>query len=247
MFTKRFAVIAGIVAVTAVLTGCQALRFQQDITFNQTDDTATYFEIEKHSSGGEGYDLLWNDINETCVDTLNEDEDEGTVGSWGDVGSATDAWDSTNNVNYLTSLGTAPSEDTVNCFMDEVLDDPEIEDDNESLVCDDGGTDPDCQDPDGGGQGTYQIMSWQTDTYQSTVASTYARAENTIVLIRDWLYEDANTGSGSGCMAVAGQRCIGRLGASHVTVNCAAFRWDSTWITNLTNGRTGTWVNICLS
>src|SRR3990172_6530395 len=141
--TKRRApaVALAIVAVL-VAAGCQAQRNQQDIYTTYSSGLPFSMQINEADvpMGPEqdGYEHIRDDVQATCVDALNEDEDEGTIGSWGTVGSSTNATQSNDSNpatiehNYLTSLGTVPSEDTVNCFMAEVLDDPEDED--ESLV-----------------------------------------------------------------------------------------------------------------
>lgn len=228
--TARCGAIALAAVIAMVAAGCQAQRNQQDVyTFYasgvpfsmQINEADVPMGLEQ-----DGYEHIWNDINQTCVTALNEDEDEGTTGSWGTVGSSTNATQA-NDSNpatiehvYLTSLGTVPSEDTVNCFIDEVTDDPEDDDDNESLVCDDAGTDPDCQDPDGGGMGTYQILSAETDFYQAALASSYAEAEHTIVLIRDYFSETITDPIGGGPGAPG----------------CIAARNDTAWLADKPSG-----------
>lgn len=244
MLSKRLIAPASAVLSAAVLlAGCHAQRFGQDIQYSYDTGTGApvYFELNEDanvSPAQEGISHVWQDINNNCVTGVSG-------GDWGDVGSSTDALVSGHVV--LTSLGTAPSAATVNCMIAEIADDPNVNGDNESLVCDDYGTNNDCQDPDGGGMGTYQIMNAETDYYQATLDN-YAKVENLIVLVRDWADEDASIGiSASGACPNQGARCIDDPTGPNAPPQCAAFRNDGTWITATTNGRTGQWRNVCLT
>jgi hypothetical protein len=266
-FTKKTRRRAGALAMVSALalaaSACQAQRINQDV-FVSYDGSAVYSEqINEFDAPGQardGYEHIWNDINTTCVTALNEDEDEGTVGSWGTVGSSTNATQA-NDSNpstvehvYLTSLGTVPSEDTVNCFMNEVLDDPESETDNESLVCGDTNTANDCQDPDGGGMGTYEILNDESDFYQAALATdggtpSYAFAEHTVVLIRDYFNAvpscdtDSNP-STPNATGVAG--CItDPQGGGAGPVGCIIARMDSSWLTTKPDDGNLEWRRVC--
>lgn len=241
---RRTAVALVAAAVALFAAGCQSQRNGQDV-YTFYNSGVPYSQQINHSDivdGPErdGYEHIWQDINETCVDTLNEDEDEGTVGSWGTVGSSTNATQANDSNSatiehvYLTSLGTVPSEDTVNCFMDEVLDDPNDENDNESVVCDDAFTDADCQDPDA--STNYVLLSDETDFYQNLLAGdgsggrSYADAEHTIVLIRDYMSETIQDPNG------------GSPGA----VGCLFGRLDSPWHTERPDDGHLEWRRVCI-
>lgn len=237
---RRAPALAIAAAIMLVAVACQAQRNQQDVyTFYasglpfsmQINEADVPMGLEQ-----DGYEHIRDDVQETCVDALNEDEDEGTTGSWGTTGSSTNATQSNDSNpatiehNYLTSLGTVPSEDTVNCFMAEVLDDPEDEDDPESLVCDDAGTDPDCQDPDGGGTGTYKILADESAFYQEALAETYSEAEYTLVLVRDYFSETITD----------------PIGGSPGAPGCIAARIDSAWLADKPSNRGNLeWRRVC--
>lgn len=247
---KRFGVIAGIVGVMAVISGCQALRHYQDVDVFYDGGGAVFTLVLQQDGYGDAQNIIWNDINTTCVSGV-------TGGDWGDVGSSTDAYNSTLDVSYITNFGTAPSNATIDCVRDEILDDPNVNNDNESLICNDPNTANDCQDPDGGGMGTYKIETAESDAYQLFAAgdgggsNVRARTTAFIVGIRDWYYEDANAGTGSGCLATAGKRCIGSAASGGNTgiyaVNCGAMRNDSTWLAAVgqSEGQTFAWARIC--
>lgn len=246
--SKRFGVIAGIIAVTALITGCHALRYNQDVYVYYDGNGDPYSMVLRQYGTHQTTDadfqhIVWNDINTTCVNGV-------TGGSWGDVGSSTDTLSSISNIYYISNFGTAPSTATIDCVRAEILDDPNSNNDNESIICNDPNTANDCQDPDGGGQGHYQLMGDETDAYQlwaagdsNTGGDVRARTTAFIVGIRDWYDEDANTGSGSsGCLATAGARCLGSY-----YVGCGAMRIDSTWLTAVGNSKDQTfaWANVC--
>jgi hypothetical protein len=236
------------VALVTVLVAasCHAQRFGQDVRFYRDINTGVLFygEVDQYAATdpGEGVDHIWTDINDNCVTGISG-------GDWGDVGSSVDALSATTpQWPILTSLGTPPSSATVNCMIAEIGDDPNDSGDNESLICNDYGTANDCQNPDGAGQGYYQIMTQETDFYQEAF-SDYAEVETLIVLVRDWAVEDGNTGSGSGCEAIAGKRCVASPAqpSAKTAPGCIPFRIDSTWKTNMTNGRSATWERVCLN
>lgn len=255
---KRFTPAAAILAVAFLLTGCHALRSYTDIVVSPSTGTPFALSLRTGSHGDSGDGLVWADIDSTCVSGVSG-------GSWGDVGSSVDAIAQVGGTgsyySVLTSLGTPPSSATVNCMLAEVGDDPNSSNDNESLICDDTYTaEPDCQDPDGGGQGHYTVNSNATDFYQSALDS-YSKMEAYIVLVRDREVEDGQTGGGSTgtCTEVAYRRCISDpsnpFNTNTFAPNCTAIRIDSTWIAGTTNStvtgasgdRTASWQRICPS
>jgi hypothetical protein len=247
---RRFAAPLAIVAVTALLTSCHALRFYTDIVVYPATGTTGTLSLRTGAHGDSGDGLVWVDINSNCVNGIDG-------GDWGDVGSSVDAIAQVGGsgpyYSILTSLGTPPSEETVNCMLDEIQDDPEDEGDNESIICNDTGTaEPDCQDPDGAGMGYYQLNSDATGFYQAAF-DTYAEVEAYIVLVRDREVEDGQTGGGAPgtCSEVAYRRCIEDpmnpgTGFTYAP-NCIGIRIDSTWVTGTTNGRTASWQRLCPS
>lgn len=242
---KRAAVPILAIGLALILSSCHALRLVDDFGVAYSSGTPFAINVYDGAHGSQGTGLVWADINSNCVSGVSG-------GDWGDVGSSeTDIHQiggSGPYYPYFTTLGTPPSSATVNCLLAEMQDDPNVSNDNESLLCSDNGTSsPDCQDPDGGGMGTYQLMSTETDAYQAAI-DTYDEAEAYIVAVRDVYDQDSNTGAGTGCLAVAGQRCVKDPGSpgSAQRVPCGvAIRWDSNWVTGLTNNRTAALVPSC--
>lgn len=248
-YIKRFGLSVGVLAVALLLTSCHALRENQDTYTYYDGNGAVYSMILRQSGTHQTTDpdfqhIVWNDINQTCVNNV-------TGGSWGTVGSSTHtAASGISNVYYISNFGTPPSTATIDCVRDEILDDPNSSNDNESIICNDPNTANDCQDPDGGGTGTYKLLSSETDAYQAMAAGdstvggdVRARTTAFIVGIRDWYTDNSNTGSGaSGCTATAGARCLGTY-----YVACGVMRHDSTWLTAVGNGKDQTfaWSNLC--
>lgn len=240
MRIKRFVAPAAIASAGALLlAGCHAQRFQQDVTVTYLDTAVYSMEIEwidvVNGPEKDGLEHIVGDITENCVDALNEDENEGTVGSWGTVGSSTDTTVSGHprlvRDGSGDPTGTNPSEDTIACALDEWQDDPNVSNDNESLICDDASTADDCQDPDGGGMGTYKIMNAETDWYQAAF-NTRAEMLTLLVLVRDYQTE------GGGARSISD----GGNGAP----NCIAVRQDSGW-TGANDGVTAEWRRTCQS
>jgi hypothetical protein len=168
MFTRRAGVIVGTVAVMVlVAVGCHSQRAGQDVAFQTSSggtvidwmvvrDDANYPSTP--SPRIEGIKHIYNDANDNCG------------GTWGTVGSG----------------HTSPPDSTkVNCFMDEVNDDPNVSGDHQSIVCNDYGTANDCDTTDGDSN-TAAPNQLATTYYQYGIAGTYARAERTLEWVRDW-------------------------------------------------------------
>jgi hypothetical protein len=169
MLTRRAGVIVGTVAVMVlVAVGCHSQRAGQDVAFETSGSPATIswmvvrddanYPSVNPSFPVDGIKHIYNDANDNCG------------GTWGTVGSG----------------HTSPPDSTkVNCFMDEVNDDPNVSGDHQSIVCDDTGTANDCDTTDGNSN-TAAPNQLATTYYQYGIAGTYARAERTLEWVRDW-------------------------------------------------------------
>jgi hypothetical protein len=169
MLNRRVAVGAAVaIVIVLVAAGCHSQRAAQDVRFEtssggtvvdwMTVQDDTNYPSVNPSFPVDGIKHIYNDANDNCG------------GSWGTVGAG----------------HTSPPDSTkVNCFMDEVNDDPNVSGDHQSIVCNDTGTANDCDTTDADSS-TAAPNQLATTYYQYGVAGTYARAERTLEWVRDW-------------------------------------------------------------
>jgi hypothetical protein len=165
MRKTAYGVLAAICVILAV--ACHAQRAGQDVAFETSGTPATVSWMVVRDDANypapasmpiDGIKHIYNDANNNCG------------GTWGTVGSG----------------HTSPPDSTkVNCFMDEVNDDPNVSGDHQSIVCNDTGTANDCESTDGDSN-TYVPNNLASTYYQYGIAGTYARAERTLEWARDW-------------------------------------------------------------
>lgn len=170
MRTRRAALpIAICAALVLILTSCHSQRLGQDI-YSLTDGNGDvyYQQLNEHPAVGavpiaEGISHIYYDINANCGPSGND-----ANGSWGTAD--TDRTDNSNPNDDLSPNTTMPDSTMVNCAIDHFQYDDQEEDDPASLVCDDYGTDADCQDADA--SLNYVVNNDNTDFYRSAFSTT---------------------------------------------------------------------------
>lgn len=226
--TRLGAALAVAATSALVLASCHAQRLGQDIVV--LGDPIYFLQINEYAAIGEipaaeGVSNIYTDINANCGPDGNDAD-----GDWGTVD--TDRTDNTDPDDDVTANTTPPDSTLVNCALAHFQDDPGDEDDPWSMVCDDYGTDNDCQDPD---ESENYVVNEDVTEFYLTAFDTYAEMENLLENVRDFTAGTTVDDNGPGASPGPG------------SPSCIAVRQDSMGPFPLDGTETSVLARICLS
>lgn len=242
---RRFAAIPLAITLVFVAASCMAVEEGTDISTSYLSGSP-WRQFIKLNSPSEFPTRFFNDARDSCGQDITANP---TPSAWGTIGSATDTTSGSLHTVSYSSLDST----FVSCMAAEIQDDPNDSDPEEHkfVICDDVRPDSteddierDCESPDDG-SGSNNVQTAASAFFRAAM-STNAQVEHLMVLMRDRAVENANTGAGSGCEAVARQRCVNDTGIGAPACIVVWGTGDTTLISNNGGYRTQ-WVRTCPS